>query len=65
MNQVNRKGWMDEEMMGIKLDRCFAMDSMRAHITDATLKKVKLLNCTPAVIDGDSTAFRYCRQPQL
>lgn len=49
---------MNEEMMGIWLDRCFAMDSMRVHITDATLKKVKLLNCTPAVIDENSTAFR-------
>lgn len=68
--QANEKGWMDESMMSIWLDRCFVkrpdgffhvkksllvMDSMRAHITDSTLRKVKAVNCTPAVIPGGMT----------
>ncbi|KAL1470208.1 hypothetical protein MTO96_040572 [Rhipicephalus appendiculatus] len=68
--QANEKGWMDESMMTVWLEKCFVkrpdgffhvkkrllvMDSMRAHITDATLKRVKAVNCTPTVIPGGMT----------
>lgn len=68
--QANTKGWMDEEMMGVWLDRCFTcrpdgffhakpgmlvMDSMRAHITDATKKKISAKNCIPVIIPGGMT----------
>lgn len=51
--QCNVKGWMDAEMMGLRLDKCFSqrpdgffeikkglltMDSMRAHITAVIAK---------------------------
>lgn len=68
--ETNKKGWMDEEMMAVWLQKCFArrpdgffrvkrcilvMDSMRAHITDSSLKKIKATNCTPVVIPGGMT----------
>lgn len=68
--QPNTKGWMDQEMMGVWLDRCFSrrpdgffhvtpgllvMDSMRAHITDIIKKKISSKNCTPVIIPGGMT----------
>lgn len=68
--QCNIKGWMDEEMMGVWLDRCFSqrpggffhthkgllvMDSMRAHLTDLIKKKIKSKNCIPTIIPGGMT----------
>jgi len=53
--QTNVKGWMDESMMGVWLDRCcvkrpdgffqrnkalLVMDSMRAHITEGVKNKI-------------------------
>lgn len=68
--ETNVKGWMDEEMMGKWLEKCFSkrpdgffhakkgllvLDSMRAHITELTLKRIKAKNCTAAVIPGGMT----------
>lgn len=68
--QANTKGWMDEGMMSVWLDRCFSrrpdgffhvkpgmlvMDSMRAHITDIVKKKISSKNCMPVIIPGGMT----------
>ena len=68
--QTNVKGWMDESMMGVWLDRCYAkrpdgffhrnkallvMDSMRAHITEGVKKKIKKVNSVPVIIPGGMT----------
>lgn len=68
--KTNEKGWMDEQMMGVWLETCFSkrpdgffharkgllvMDSMRAHMTDLTLRQIKTMNCTPTIIPGGMT----------
>lgn len=66
----NVKGWMDEGMMGEWLQRCYSkrpggflkkekalliMDSMRAHITENVVKKIKFANSIPIIIPGGMT----------
>lgn len=68
--QCNVKGWMDVEMMGLWLEKCFSrrpdaffhtkkgllvMDSMRAHMTDLIKTKIKSKNCIPVIIPGGMT----------
>lgn len=67
--ETNVKGWMDEDMMGRWIEKCFSkqpdgfflakkgllvMDSMRAHITQLSLKWIRAKNCTAAVIPGET-----------
>lgn len=68
--QCNVKGWMDTEMMGLWLEKCFSqrpdgffptnkgllvMDSMRAHMTDLVKTNIKAKNCIPVIIPGGMT----------
>lgn len=67
---VNGKGWMDEEVMGVWLQKSFSkrpggffktqkallvMDSMRAHITEKVKQQIGKLNTMPVIIPGGLT----------
>lgn len=66
---TNVRGWMDEEMMGRWLEKCFSrrpgsffnvakgllVMHVQVHITERTLKRTRAKNCTAAVIPGGMT----------
>lgn len=66
----NEKGWMDNEVMDLWLNRCYVkrpggffrqkksllvLDSMRAHISDVTKERIRATDSIPAVIPGGLT----------
>jgi len=66
----NEKGWMDNDVMDLWLNRCYVqrpggffrqqksllvLDSMRAHISDISKERIQTTDSIPAVIPGGLT----------